>query len=295
MSYVERVLAVSMAALGVVALVGCSGGDESIVADSGQKIREYVGDGHGGTKPPIFGGPTEADSPASLGNLLGWGGAPLSRTVPEWQVNWFRLPAVNTKNPVICTLQPTANEDADLYLLNGDPRALQDGDGLLGWSDRSPVGSADGVASLAPDWVAFVPGYTGSHPAALAAVYGYAGTGNAKPFTVEADRPKQLIADGSSNTIAIQEQESQWFWFQPRRGQSYSIVLENVTQGDPDLFVYGDRSTRYVGSDTSVGDGTVSFTAEYEGRYYARVYGGAVGVGFGDGSVRFVSDTVAAR
>ena len=289
MNVTRTVTLTAAAALTVVAMTGCSGGGTEPAQDAGRKIQEYRGDGHGGTKP-LLGSPV-GDALAAVAGPLNFGKAPVDRTVPEWQVNWFRLPAVNTKSPVVCTLQPTANEDADLYLLNGDPGRWPGGGGLVGWSNRSPVGQRDGIGSLAPDWVAFDPGYTGSHPAALVGVYGYAGTGNVKPFTLEADRPIRGIIDGTSNTLQLAERDSQWFWFQPTLGRSYSVILENVTQGDPDLYVYGSRSTLYVASDLATGGGTVTFTAETEGPHYVRVYATA-GAGLADGSVRFISETL---
>jgi hypothetical protein len=127
------------------------------------KISEYVGDGHGGTKPLLFGaGP--GDVAAAMGSYLGFGGTPRSATVVINQTQWYKLPASTVARPLVITVQPTADEDTDLYVLNGRPSHYPGADACLGYSDRTPSGS-DGVRSgYAPDWVSISPGNTTAAP-----------------------------------------------------------------------------------------------------------------------------------
>jgi hypothetical protein len=196
--------------------------------------------------------------------------------VPAKQTYWLRLPAINNSRTILVTLQPTADEDADLFLLKG--RASECGgpeDDCLGYSVRAPsLGSPpDTVHGYAPDWVAFTPGNTNGFPAAQVAVYGIATGATPKHFWAEADRVYPLTVNGGAYTHTLTGGDSNWYSFSATNGLQYTVTLDmSGGTGDPDSYVYGDSSSKFRVKCDSAGGGDAVFTAAETSTHYVRVF-----------------------
>jgi len=272
---VLRVLCAAAAAAAVIA--GCSSSGTGPASGAGNiptfKIDEYVGNGHGGPKPsPLTTRP--ADALSAMSTALGWGKPPQARTTAKYAINWFRVPGGNVSQPVIVTMQPTANEDADLYVLKGGANQFgSSADDCLGYSARTPTAGSDGAGGYSPDWVAFVPGSQGLYPGAQVAAWGVDPAASAPHFTIEVDKTILLKPNDTYLTVGpIPPGDSRWFRFQAAVGTQYTVAVYDVTTGDPDLYVYGNASTTYAGGNTTAGGGSVVFTATASGWHYIRVY-----------------------
>ncbi len=252
-----------------------AGGDAGAFA----KIVEFRGDGGGSVKPwPAFipGGPT--DQPMSKAPKLGLDQGFFTRAVPRRHISWYRIGQLAGAETVVVLLQPTAVEDADLYVLAGDGGTYHSGGaGLLGASTRAPTatGIEPGMfgAGLVPDWVAFDAGPTNKFPAAQVAVYGVDEAPKKKSYRVEACGAWALTVNGpAAGSTALKQYASNFWRFDATSGTQYTVNLA-VTAGDPDIYVYEDVAHKYVDANAAVGGGTVVFTAASTGRHYMRVHG----------------------
>jgi len=281
MGTTARVVAAGCLIALVAVVVGCSSSDPGPPNQSGGiptfKIDEYVGDGNGATKPSPFAA-LSGDAVSAVATPLGWGKPPQVRTTTTWRINWFRLPAGNVNSPVIITMQPTADEDADLYILKGGAHQFLDPDGaVLGSSVRAPSLGSDPVFGYVPDWVAIIPGAQGALPCAQVAAYGVDQAYSTQHFTLEADKTRGCVPNGGNFVITPGQQplaDSLWFRFNAKAGTQYTVWVYGVFPGcDPDLYVYGSASTEFVGKSTGMTDESVTFTASHSDWHYARVYG----------------------
>jgi len=266
--------------LGLVVLVlgGCgsnSGGSGGMVDTSG-KIGEYVGDGHGGTKPlPDFAkllpGGDQVQTQA-LPTLLSNGATHKYTNVPSQQANWFCLPVLTSAATWLVTVQQLNNEDVDLFLLDGNSFYTSNAT-TLGYSDRTPSGgTTDVVDGNVPDWVAYTfAGATGGNPGAQIAVRGMPGAPDPKHFNIEADIVPQLFVNGSGKAGTLALRDSNWFYFNALNGIQYTVRLTAIS-GDPDIYVYSATSTAFIDKSVVSGGGNVTFTASGAGRRYIRVH-----------------------
>jgi hypothetical protein len=263
-------------------LAGCSGtvGGRGGPGDgvSIPLIDEYVGDG-GGSAKPWPGASAQPDQPDAMGTLLSFGRWPKTATVTAKNVNWFRVAGAKAAAVCVVTLQPTADEDADLFVMKGDASGFGgSGDDCLGYSRRTPDGGApDPVHGFAPDWVAYEPGNTSGWPSAQVAVYGMHSGTAVKHFWVEADRASQLVVNGGGYTHTVEGGNSNWYYFAATSGLQYTVRLQSVTAGDPDSYVYGSTASQFKAKHTAAGGGDAVFTATETGRHYIRVFGEAPG------------------
>lgn len=268
-----RVVMLGAAVAAAAMLLGC-GGVESPGPISEARVGEYVGDGHGGTKPLMdFPGiaPAEIGTQA-LPTALVIGEAPLTGRTPSRSINWYRVPPVSTTRMLLVTLQPTADEDTDLYLLSGDGEAYSPKAACLGYSNRLPV-AGDDVNGYAPDWVAFDIGATAGRQAAQVAVCGVATGVTPKHYRVECDAVWGLTVNGVAKAGTLTEYDSHWYRFLGQQGTSYDVMLL-AQSGDPDTYVYQGDARHFIAKDVQVGSGTsVGFTASVTGYYYIRVHG----------------------
>lgn len=262
---------------------GCGGsGSSGMVADEVfpmARIIEYVGDGHGGTKPmPDFVGQVaDQVAPASVATRLQIGGVARKDKVQRRLISWFYVDPASVGTELIVTLQPApvaSPGDADLYVMEGRSYDYADGAYCLGYSDRLPDGGQPDniVGGWAPDWVAFYPTRPSPYPAAQVAVYGWHTTPIWKNFYIEADQTQHLILDGSAVTSSIGAGQSDWYAFPVTAGNTYRITVTHM-KGDPDWYVYLNSSTGYL--DGRVGPGTggpVTITPTSSGTCYVRVY-----------------------
>jgi len=267
--------------LGMAALVlgGCgeNTGSPSGVYAAGGKIAEYVGDGHDGTKPPP---PFLSLAPAQLEQVqtqamatqLNNAAHRVASTVPVQQANWFSLPAATSACTWIVTLQQLAGEDGDLFLLKSN-QLYASGAPLLASSTRLPdSGQVDVVDGNVPDWVAYtVPGQTSGYPVGYPVVYGAMGGAALKHFNIEADTVPQLLINGAGKAGTLALRDSNWFWFNGLNGVPYSVRMTAMS-GDPDIYVYGDTSSKFRDKNTASGSGTVVFTANATQRHYIRLH-----------------------
>ena len=268
-------------ALPVLVLAGCSASLDSqsgsIEVGQGVKIQEYVGDGHGGTKPwpaflPGLGDEATAVQPQAVPEALANNGACIAGTAPAGWANWFAVP-VGTTGSWVITLQPTGLQEVDLYVLEGRSSDFTDGADCKAYSNRAttPFPSDHVKGGYAPDWVApWLAGWLRS-PSAYVAVAGPASGLTAGSFTIEADRPGGLSVGGASSAGSLAAGNSRWFTIWATFGTSYSVVLSSLG-GDPDLYVYENTSTEYVTGSAASGGATVSFAAAEAGFHYIRVY-----------------------
>lgn len=267
----------------ILAVVGGCGSNGVTPSDPGDtsligKIREYVGDGHGGTKawPASLPSPAAADHASRLPYRLEYGLAPREDRIRRRKISWYALPpttvGAHPGAPVI-TLQPTANEDSDLFVLEGRGAYYWDGADSIGYSIRLPSPEPDQVASgYAPDWVAFDTGPTRGEPTAQIAVYGTPGDPPLRHYRIESDWAWELQVNGSSLRQAVAQYNSDWNFFEATSGVHYTVHM-TAHSGDPDIFVYQDESTEFVDSDTGVGNASIGFTAGATCRHYIRAYG----------------------
>lgn len=263
------VLAVSLA----LGLNGC-GGSGSPIMTREARVDEYRGDGHGGTKPLLetFGLSGPGLSTQALPTPLVIGEVPLVGRVPARNVNWYRVPAVGTPRRLLVTLQPTADEDSDLYLLSADGETYNPKAASLGYSNRLPTGGDD-VDGYAPDWVAFDTVATAGRQAAQVAVCGVATGATPKHYRVECDPVWGLTVNGPSKTGSLAQHDSHWYRFLGQQGVHYDVMLV-ANNGDPDTYIYEGDAKHFIAKDVQVGSGTsVGFTASVSGFYYVRVYG----------------------
>ena len=207
---------------------------------------------------------------------LGYGLAPKVNRVRRNRVSWYELPpttiAAHPGAPVI-TLQPTADEDADLFVLEGRGAYYWDGADDIDYSTRLPSGGTDTVAGgYAPDWVAFDTGATGGAPTAQIAVYGVASATTFKNYRIESDWAWELVVNGASLRQAVAQYNSDWNYFEATSGTQYTVHM-TAHAGDPDIYVYRDVSTEFVASDVTTGNASISFTASRACRHYIRAYG----------------------
>ncbi len=290
MSVLRWLTVVALAGLLAVLFTGCSG--TGVMDDPGEaleiaRVDEYVGDGGGSAKPWPPGLPSvgahgsapvdeETVNTQAVAQLLRFGVAPITANVPLRQVNWFRIPALAQARRVMVTLQPLQDEDADLYILGGSPLTYESG-ALMGASRRVPTIDSDTVNGFAPDWVALDMGPTNNFPTAQVAVVGNSIPSDKTQFTIEVDRIHQLIANGGSLTHSIAGGQSNWYSFLAQSGKQYTVRLQNVTQGNPDAYAYGDTSDEFEAKNTTSGGGDVVFTANVGSQHYIRVYGAAAG------------------
>jgi len=243
-------------------------------------IQEYVGDGHGGVKPWPALIPRPADSVTDqisrMGYPLHYGDPPATQFVRKRQISWYRswtLTTVGQPHTVVITLQPTADEDTDLFVLEASGGDYYDGADVLGFSDRTPDGTAPDPAvpaGYAPDWVAFTTGATGGFPAAQVAVYGFDTTVTRSHFQIEADLARKLTVNGAARSGGSPTNDSAWYWFSATSGTQYTVNMTDKS-GDPDLFVYGATSSDFIDLDDGTTNASISFTATATGRHYVRV------------------------
>lgn len=260
-----------------VVLAGCAGSSGSDGRAVLGKIQEYVGDGHGDTKlwPALLNPAASGVEPQAVATLLSLGANAVETTVPASQTNWFRLPAFTTSKVVVVTLQPTADEDSDLFLLWGRADLYAGaGDDCLAYSNRLPANQSDPtpVGGFAPDWVYCYCGALAPDPGAQIAVYGVTSGSATKRFRVEADLVSDLTMNGSAPSGLVAQFQSRWYRFSATNGLKYKVTL-TATAGDPDLYAYRDSSREFVAGNTATGSGTVTFTAGETGWHYLRIYG----------------------
>lgn len=253
-------------------LSGC-GGSVGIndQAPAEGKIEEYVGDGHGGTKP-IFdlSGFLVGVIPQTVGSTLSDGSSYTSSSVQAGDVSWYRLAPQAAQTAWIVTLQPTANEDSDLRMFQW--RGSKTGWTQIGLSTRLPSTSTSDAprgGGYAPDWACgtAVPNYP-----VQVAVYGDPTTAGYKHYRVEADIVVNLPLNVETDDEYLSRYNSDWFRFAATAGKHYTVRLTAVS-GDPDFYVYKSSSTGYVTRSEATGGGSAGFTANADTRYYIRVYG----------------------
>jgi hypothetical protein len=261
----------------LVVLVGCGSGSSpgpgGTVATVG-KFMEYTGDGGGSLKPwpGLFA--TAGDQANRVPTELTSTAVPTAARVPAGNINWFYVDHWTTLYPAVITVQPTADEDSDLYVMEGQGSAYGDGAGCLGFSKRTPDGTQpDRLRGLgyAPDWVAYDLGSIPTAPAAQVAVYGATGGTAKKHFTIEIHSAFRLSVGGLSSSTRRDVGSSAWYRFYAFTGRDYSLQL-TATDGDPDMYLYALNSSGYVARHTAVGGGTINFTAKATGYHYVRVH-----------------------
>jgi len=269
---------IGIASLAAAILAGCGSGSgpPAVGGDSPAaepKVQEYVGDGGGSLKPwPAFVPLPGTDQAARQGYPLGFDVAPKKDRVPKKQISWYKLDNLTATQTCLVCIQPTANEDADLYVMDGRGSGYYDGSGCIAYSVRFPAGASDQISlGYAPDWVVFDSGATQGWPSAQVAVYGVDGDPRLKNYRIEAENVWGITVNGGGAGGSIEEYDSHWWQFDATNGTAYTVTL-TATSGDPDLYVYQDRATEFVDSDTGVGGGSVSFTATDTVRHIIRVY-----------------------
>lgn len=257
-------------------VAGCSGTSGGPVGGVEPKITEYVGAGGGDAKPlPDFLGIDNAQTRA-IATLLGIDQSPIAQTTNKKHVNWNRLPALTYGMTLLVCVQPTADEDSDLYILDGSG-SYGSGAALIGSSTRTPTSSFGGaIGGYVPDWVAFDVGPTAGKPAAYADVYGYPSGLSKKHYRIEAHEALIVTVNGGIPNGVISQYQSHWWYFDALSGTHYTVHL-TASAGDPDVYVYENTSVEFVGSASTSGGGNVALTAAETGRHYVRIYGFGAG------------------
>lgn len=287
----------SIVALGAVAIVvvsGCGGGGSSPGgADIGRQlgfplpvvlpswtVHEYRGDGHNGTKPmPFFVRAGEVSTQVQPPKLR-FKAPARTGVVDRANIDWYYLQPLSPASiELIIMIQPTANEDADLYVLEGIVSDYDDGAACLGYSTRFPSdpGGPTPMGGYAPDWTAIDFSNTGGYPAAQVAVYGYEGaTGGAQDhYRIEVDKPRYPTVNGAWLHDQVAYRQSDWFAFQATAGNQYTV--RTLSPDNPSHYVYELDSGGFVGAEETAGGGIVQYTATETGTHYVRVFGASPG------------------
>ena len=258
------------------AVSGCGSNSTSSAVDQvlEPRIQEYVGDGGGSLKPwPDLLGVAIGDRPGVVAPKIRWGNSPKADKVPRKQVSWYRLEAFDTWTPyLIVTVQPTANEDSDLYLLEGKGKDFDDGVQLVASSRRAPSDPDATAGGYAPDWVAYQTTHTHGWPAGYVAIAGVNEEPATKHYRIEVDAASAISVNGPQETSAVCQYESHWWVFDVAPGTHYTVTM-TPTSGDPDVFVYGGTSSDFIGSDTTAGTAVIPFIAASADRHHIRIYG----------------------
>lgn len=272
MSALVRAIACGSAVVAAVVLAGCGGAGLVGVANEG-RVGEFAGDGHNGVKALLeFAALAPAQmATQALPSALVIGEAPLTGRTPARSINWYRVPPVSSSRRLLVTLQPTADEDTDLYLLSADGEAYRPEAACLGYSNRLPSGGDD-VDGYAPDWVAFDTGATAGRQAAQVAVCGVATGATPKHYRLECDPVWGLTVNGTSKSGSLAEHDSRWYQFTGQIGKDYRIIV-GTSGGDPDTYAYQGDAKHFVAKHTVTGGGTVYLTAAANGTYFVRLYG----------------------
>lgn len=279
---VWRLAAGALAAVAVVG-AGCGGSGSAVPRSSDvfpmARIVEYVGDGHGGTKPfpTLIKAMTGDVNTQSMGTRLQIGGVAKEQKVQRRLANWCYIDPVTSPTTLVVTCQPAFIKvpgDADLYVMR--PRPTTSGVPVHYYSDRSPSGGGDGDTlrggGYAPDWVAFNPAYYDPYPAAQVGIYGYYSPQETtvwKHFLIEVDEAQELSTDGTPVTKVLGQRQSDWYYF----WTSTTCYIEvQAIKGDPDFYVYEDDSKSYVDGAVGPGGGTVTVHAYSAKQIFIRVY-----------------------
>ncbi len=253
-------------------LAGCGGGDEPDVGPP-MRVGEYRGDGHNGAKALLeFPGLAAAGvATQALPTALVIGEAPLAGKTPARNISWYRVPPVGAVRELLVMVQPTADEDTDLYLLSANGPTYKPKAVSLGYSNRLPAGG-DEVHGYAPDWVAFTTEATTGLQTAQVAIYGVATGATPKHYRVECDPVWGLTVNGVTKNGSLAQYDSRWYRFAGKMGQDYRIIV-GATGGDPDAYAYQGEAKHFVAKHTVTGGGTLHLTAAANGPYYLRLYG----------------------
>ena len=268
------------ALLVLLAVSGCGSNSTPSAIDQvlEPRIDEYVGDGGGSLKPwPDFLGPLGHDSPSVVAPKLKYGDPPKTGKVARKQVSWYRLQAISRQDngaEAIITLQPLAgDEDTDLFVLEGRANNFDDGADALVFSRRAPSASDTITGGGAPDWVCRTMLSSAGWPGGHVAVLGVNEVPAVKHFRIEMDPTLGVQANDPVRTASVARYDSVWYNFSGTAGTQYTVVLDDTGAGDPDVFIYGDGPTKFIGKDTSSGDASIPFTATETGAHYIRIYG----------------------
>ena len=237
------------------------------------RIQEYVGDGGGSLKPwPGLIPRAVGDRPMVVGPKLKWVAGPKADKVARKQVSWYRLQASKgLAQSWIVTVQPTANENADLYVLEGRGSDFADGMDLIGSSRRAPQAAGVTGSGYAPDWVSVPADASAGWPVAYVAVLGVNEVPAVKHYRVELDFGVVLTPNGAVLNGALPRHSSDWYVLSATPGSQYTVTVTPLG-GDPDVFIYGKTSSDYIGGDTGTGTATLPFTATAD-LHWVRVYG----------------------
>lgn len=250
-------------------IIGGCGGQAPVVPEDVYDVAEYVGDGHHGTKPaPDFLSLVPEIQTQAIATALRLGDPALVDRVPEKAVNWYRIPPVGVDRPLIVTLQPTADEDSDLYLFQGSATGYGAGATCLGASSRLPLGNTDRPNGYAPDWVALDATDSKGWPTAQVAVWGAAGGGSPKHYRIECDPVWGLTVDGAHKSGTVTYRNSHWYRFAVKAGHVYFIQRWYTSaDGRMNVYAYLNRATRYL----TANNGEVH--PDQNGFCYLRLYG----------------------
>ncbi|NPV48657.1 MAG: hypothetical protein HPY69_17080 [Armatimonadetes bacterium] len=250
-------------------LAGCGGAGE--VTEVTSEVAEYAGDGHNGTKPlpELVGLSHPLMQTQAVATALRLGEPPVLQRVPAKSVNWYRIPPIGVDRPLLVTLQPTADEDSDLYLFPGSATGYGSGATCLGSSNRLPLGNTDRPGGFAPDWVVLEATDSKGWPAAQVAVWGAPGGATPKHYRIECDPVWGLTVGGSSKGATLTYRDSHWYRFPVKAGHSYWIEREyGSADGRCDVYAYLGRATRYLGAGAFP-----QLDATETGTCYLRLYG----------------------
>ena len=268
------------ALLVLLAVSGCGSNSTPSAVDQvlEPRIEEYVGDGGGSLKPwPDFFAPPAADTATVVAPKLQFYASPKTGKVARKQVSWYRLQAITDADhgaDVVITLQPLAgDEDTDLFVLEGKAKDFDDGAYALASSRRAPSASDTITGGGAPDWVNINVLKSAGWPGGYVAVLGVNEVPAVKHFRIEMDPTLGVQANDPVRTASVARYDSVWYNFSGTAGTQYTVVLDDTGAGDPDVFIYGDGPTKFIGKDTSSGDASIPFTATETGAHYIRIYG----------------------
>lgn len=188
--------------------------------------------------------------------------------------DWYYIQPLNTDLRLVIMVQPTANEDSDLYVFEGTGSDFDDDANCLAYSRRLPTlnQGPDSLGGYAPDWVAIDFTDTNGYPAAQVGVYGYENWGVSEyHYRIEVDKIRWISVNGPWYHSKVAYQQSDWWAFWGTTGNHY--VVRTVSPGNPDMYVYEQHSSGFIDDEEGPAGGIVEFDADYSGWHYVRVFG----------------------